>query len=196
MLNRYGALGFLKILCSYLYTRLVHPHARLIRLPIDIRNIKHISFKKNLTTGVGCRIEAYPQNSKNNKVLFFGNNIEINDFVHIAAAEKVQIMDNVLIASKVFITDLNHGNYKGINVTDPKTIPKNRKIYTSPVLINKNVWIGENVCIMPGVTIGEGSIIGALSVVTKNIPEYSIAVGSPAKVIKKYDFKSKKWLII
>ena len=49
------------------------------------------------------------------------------------------------------------------------------------------------VCILPGVTIGEGSIIGALSVVTKDIPPFSIAVGSPAKVIKIYNFETEKW---
>lgn len=53
------------------------------------------------------------------------------------------------------------------------------------VSIGKNVWIGEKATILPGVTIGEGSIIGANSVVTKNIPPYSIACGIPAKVIKK-----------
>ena len=61
-------------------------------------------------------------------------------------------------------------------------------------MLNSNVWIGEFVSILPGVTIGMGSIIGTMSVVTKSIPPYSIAVGSPAKVIKVYDFENKKWV--
>ena len=73
------------------------------------------------------------------------------------------------------------------------SIPKERKIYSSPIKIEKNVWIGELCCILQGVTIGEGSIIGAMSVVTKDIPPYTIAVGSPAKLIKRYNFENKKW---
>jgi lipopolysaccharide O-acetyltransferase len=61
------------------------------------------------------------------------------------------------------------------------------------VVIGDNVWIGESVCVLPGVSIGEGCIIGALSVVTKSIPAYSIAVGSPARVVKQFDFEQNKW---
>ncbi|MBL4677498.1 MAG: hypothetical protein JKY70_15040 [Mucilaginibacter sp.] len=66
---------------------------------------------------------------------------------------------------------------------------------TKPVIIEDNVWIGETVSVLPGVTIGKGSIIGASAVVTKNIPPYSIAVGNPAKVIKTYNFESNSWEI-
>ena len=64
---------------------------------------------------------------------------------------------------------------------------------SQPVIIEDGCWIGEKVCIMPGVTIGRKSIIGAGSIVTKSIPGYCIAVGNPAKVIKKYNFKSHNW---
>jgi lipopolysaccharide O-acetyltransferase len=74
------------------------------------------------------------------------------------------------------------------------SVPIERKGICKPVVIGDNVWIGESACILPGVTIGEGSIIGALSVVTKSIPAYSIAVGSPAKVVKIYNFKQEKWI--
>jgi lipopolysaccharide O-acetyltransferase len=125
--------------------------------------------------------------------LFFGRNVEINDFVHISAGEKIIIGDDVLIASKVFISDINHGNYKGKNQDSPTSKPNSRSLSTTPINIQDKVWIGEGVCIMPGVTIGEGSIIGALSVVTKDIPKYTIAVGSPAKPIKKFNFHLNEW---
>jgi lipopolysaccharide O-acetyltransferase len=63
----------------------------------------------------------------------------------------------------------------------------------SPVVIDDNVWIGEGVVILPGITIGKGAIVGANSVVTKNVSAYTIVVGAPAKVIKKYNFNTKHW---
>lgn len=194
MLKRYGFFGSFRLIVSLIYTKIFFRNARLLRLPFDIRNQKYIKLGDALTTGYGCRFEAFPQKNINSKILQFGSNVEINDYVHIAAGEKVLIGNNVLIASKVFISDLNHGNYKGIDSDSPLSIPKTRRLSTSPVIISDNVWIGESVCIMPGVTIGLGCVIGALSVVTKDIPDYSIAVGSPAKVIKKFNFERKEWM--
>lgn len=193
MLKRYGILGLFKLLVSLIYTKIFFNQARLIRLPFDIRNRSNIKIGNNFTTGFGCRLEAFSQKATHNAILIFGKNVEINDYVHIAAGEKIIIGDNVLIASKVFISDLNHGNYKGENPDSPLSTPNSRKLSTNPIIIKDNVWIGEGVCIMPGVTIGFGCVIGALSVVTKDIPDYTIAVGSPAKVVKEYDFESERW---
>ena len=193
MIKRYGIIGFVKLFVSLIYTKIFFKQARLIRLPFDVRNKKHIKIGNGFTTGFGCRIEAYPQKDIFDKIVIIGNNVEINDYVHIAAGEKIVIGNNVLIASKVFISDLNHGNYKGENQDSPLTAPNNRKLSTNPIVIKDNVWIGEGVCIMSGVTIGFGCVIGALSVVTKNIPDYSIAIGSPAKVVKEYNFENENW---
>lgn len=193
MLNRYGILGTLRLVLSLIYTKVFYSNARLIRLPFDIRNRKYINIGKNLTTGVGCRFEAYPKH-RNSITLTFGKNIEINDYVHISAGEKIYIGDNVLIASRVFISDINHGKYSGLDQDTPMSKPNERKLTTSPIIINENVWIGEGVCILPGVRIGKGCIIGALSVVTKDIPDFSIAVGIPAKIIKFYDSNLNRWV--
>ncbi|MDV6168395.1 acetyltransferase [Flavobacterium sp. DG1-102-2] len=192
MLRRYGFIGAFKLLMSLIYTKLFFPGARLIRLPFDIRNKRNIIIGKGFTTGFGCRIEAYPKND-GEKVLFFGDNIEINDYVHIAAGEKIIFGNNVLIASKVFISDINHGRYTGESPDSPMSAPNSRKLSTNPVTIRDNVWIGEGVCIMSGVTIGVGCVIGASSVVTKDVPDFCIAVGSPARVVKKFDFETNKW---
>lgn len=193
MFIKYGFIGSLKLIISFIYTKLLYPNARIIRLPIDIRNKKHILFGKGLTTGCGCRIEAHPINLKTKKCLIFGTNIEINDYVHIAAGEKVVIGNNVLIASKVYISDINHGNYTDANQDSPLSLPNKRKLSTKPVNIEDNVWIGESVCILPGVSIGKGTIVGANSVVSRSLPQNVIAVGSPAKPIKKFNFETKKW---
>ena len=189
-----------KLGINLIKTKIFFPKARLIRFPFDIRGKKYIKYGKNFTTGVGCRIEAYNFNNRisdrKNPQLIIGNNVQINDYVHLSCAESVIIEDNVLIASKVYVSDLNHGNYsslKNLEHSCPDEIVKERKIFTKPVKICQNTWLGENVAVLSGVTIGKNSIIGANSVVSKNIPENCIAVGNPAKVIKKYDFETRRW---
>jgi acetyltransferase-like isoleucine patch superfamily enzyme len=189
--QRYSLLQLFGLAINLIRTKIVFPKARIIRFPFDVRGRKYMAISEGFTTGVGCRLEAYPVGE--NKVLHIGKNVQINDYVHIAAGESVVIGNNVLIASKVFISDLNHGNYKGEIQDSPLSTPNNRKLSTNPIVIKDNVWLGEGVCIMPGVTIGFGCVIGASSVVTKDIPDYCIAVGSPARVVKVYDFEREEW---
>lgn len=194
LIYRYGFFGVLKLICFYLRTKLLFPKARIIRFPFEVRGKNQIQIGVGFTTGVGCRLEVISNDySSKEKKIVIGDNVQINDYVHIGAAEKVVIEENVLIASKVFITDHSHGNYSGENCDSPDSIPVDRKIVSSGVTIKRNVWIGEFVSILPGVTIGEGSIIGTMSVVNKDIPSFSIAVGSPARVIKKYYPSTRTW---
>lgn len=173
---------------------LVFRNARLIRFPFRVRGKKYIEIDKGFTTGFNCRLDAFDFNNSNKILIRIGKNVEINDDVHIAAVERVEIGDNVLIASKVFITDHNHGSYSKERHDSPEVSPSKRPLISFPVKIEDNVWIGEFVSVLPGVTIGRGSIIGTMSVVTKNIPPNSIAVGSPAKVIKKFDYNVNEWI--
>ena len=191
-MNKYSLIGKIKLFYSFIVTRLFYKKARLIRQPFDIRGKEYIELNQGFTCGFGCRLEAYPK-SENEKVLIIGKNVQINDYVHISARERIEIRDNVLIASKVFISDLDHGCYLSNKFFDINIIPKERFLFSKPVIIDRNVWIGENVSILSGVEIGENSIIGAGSVVTKNIPKNTIAVGNPARVIKKYNEITKKW---
>lgn len=191
-MNKKSFVEIIYLLYCKFISILLFPSSRIIRQPIDIRGKKGIDFGSNLTTGYCCRFESHSE--KNDKVLVFGDNIQINDFVHIAALKHVKIGNNVLIASKVFISDLEHGSYSGDeNDSIPHSTVKDRALSSKPVVIEDNVWLGEHVSVLPGVTIGENSIIGANSVVTKSIPANSIACGVPAKVIKKYNFETKKW---
>ena len=102
-MGKYGIFGFSKLLVSVIYTKLFFRHARLIRLPFDIRNKNYIKIGRGFTTGFGCRIEAYPKDKR--KVLFIGKNVQMNDYVHITAMESVVIGNNVLMASKIYISD-------------------------------------------------------------------------------------------
>ncbi|GGH32293.1 acetyltransferase [Sphingobacterium alkalisoli] len=193
-IEQYGVIGFFNLILQIMRTKLFFKNARIIRFPFRVRGKRFINVGKGFTTGFNCRMDAFNFDNFNRTLIDIGGNVQINDYVHIAAINGVTIEDNVLIASKVFITDHNHGSYSGDHHDSPLSIPNDRKIYSHPVLIKRNVWIGEFVCILPGVTIGEGSIIGAMSVVTKDIPPNCIAVGSPARVVKQYNFDEQKWL--
>jgi lipopolysaccharide O-acetyltransferase len=108
----YSVTGLLRLIRDKLFTLIFFPHCRLIRYPFYIRGRKYIQIGKGLTTGVNTRLDAFPQvvENKSNSILTIGVGVEINDYVHIAAVEQVVIGDNVLIASKVFISDHNHGS--------------------------------------------------------------------------------------
>ena len=165
----------------------------MIRFPFDIRNRSKIDLGVGLTTGFGCRIEAVSSGSKK-IVMRFGNNVQMNDYVHITSMLSVTIGSNVLMASKIYISDCSHGSYNGNEEdSNPDDPPINRLLSAKPVKIGDNVWLGEFVTVLPGVTIGDGTIVGANSVVSKNLPEYVIAAGTPAKPIKKFNFETKRW---
>ena len=119
----------------------------------------------------------------------------VNENVHIAATHSVTIGDDVLMASRIYISDHHHGNYSGEVQSSPDMTPKDRPLTAdAKVVIGDRVWIGEMVSVLAGVTIGEGCIIGSGSVVSKDIPPHCIAVGSPARVIKRFDFMENKWI--
>lgn len=191
-MGRYSIFQIIYLGICKIRTFFTFPKARIIRFPIDIRGKKFIQIEEGLTTGVGCRVEAYPQG--NYKTLFIGENFQMNDYVHITAMESVKIGNNVLLASKIYISDCLHGSYAGDeNDSNPNTPPNDRPLSSKPVVIEDNVWLGEFVSVLPGVTIGKGTIVGANSVVSKSLPPYVIAVGTPAKPIKKFNFETQKW---
>ena len=157
---------------------------------IDIRRGMKVNSPKNIQLGNHVMIGRMSRLSS-----YEGGRIVIEDdcyigqFFSIMAGGNVVIKKHTLIASFVAIIGENHN-------IDPEAGVKygNQPLIKNDVEIGENCWIGEKVVILPGVTIGDWSIIGACSVVNKSIPSYSIAVGNPSKVIKKYDFESKSWV--
>ena len=120
--------------------------------------------------------------------LLIGNDVRATSRCRITCAGSIRIGDHVLMAPEVFITDHNHG-------MDPTAADgySRQPLIVKPVQIGDGVWLGQRVCVLPGVTIGEHSIIGANSVVTHDIPPYSIAVGAPARVIKHWNMEQNRW---
>lgn len=165
------------------------------------------SFGKNIYIGKDCTIRA------NKNQIVFGSNIEINphstflcvspeakiilhdnirlqNFTVISSARLVEIESGVNFGPFVYIGDNNH-LYEDISVPI-----KDQGIVAPPetkVLIKSGTWIGTKVTIAGNVTIGRHCVIGANSVVTKDIPDYCVAAGIPARIIKKYNTETGKW---
>ena len=99
----------------------------------------------------------------------------------------VEIGNNIILAQHVVISGLNHG------YEDILTPIRFQPCTTGKVIIEDDCWIGANAVITAGIKIGKHSIVAAGSVVTKDIPSYSIVAGNPAKIIKQYNFVSQKW---
>ena len=159
----------------------------IIFFPVTTNGLKNISIGDNFTACSRLRLETYDKHMDNlyTPEIVIGNNVRIGYDCHIGCVNKIIIGDNVLIASKVFITDHSHGDTTLKSITLP---PNNRKVISKgPVLIEDNVWVGEGVVIMANVKIGKNSIIGANSVVTKDVEKNSVVAGNPARVIKKID---------
>lgn len=111
-----------------------------------------------------------------------GNQVCIWRNCHIGAIDSVTIGDGVLMGSNILITDHSHGGTTREELTmNPGSRPLVSK---GPVVIGDHVWIGDNAIILPGVTLGEGCVVGAGAVVTKSFPAYSVIGGNPAKLIK------------
>ncbi len=188
MKNHYSFSELVKTIYSLILTKIVMPQARLIRRPVYIRGRKSISGAKRLTLGRFCRFDL----NGTEKTLYIGEDCEFGDMTHIVAYGKVEIGNQVLIASKCFISDTNHGTYKGQEQSNPDEPPKKRRLVIKPTKIGNNVWIGENVVILAGAEIGDGCVIGAGSIITKKIPKNTIVVGNEI-LIKSYNTKENKW---
>ena len=179
------------------------PENLLIESPSRIINAKFITVGDNVSLGPGCMLNAirrYPGQFLSDvpddveiqyyePTINIGNRVSATGYLTVSAVESVTIEDDVIFASSVFIADHSHGRsrtdvaYKYQPLQD-----------IEPVRIGRGCWIGEHVVVMPGVEIGEFSIIGANSIVTRDIPPKSIAVGSPIKVVKVWDKSLSDWI--
>ncbi|MDR2622992.1 MAG: acyltransferase [Methanobrevibacter sp.] len=163
----------------------------LINYPCTFQGIKHTSVGSGVHIGKYSNIIAIDlyvafvgggvkKVQKFNPQIILKNGVSIGESSTISTINTTILEDNVLLGRNVTINDNSHGNNVKSSIA-----PDKRPLYSKGgIHIKKNVWIGDKVTILGGVTIGENSIVGANSVVTKDIPPNCIAVGSPAKVIK------------
>lgn len=155
--------------------------------PDIIEGGQYITLKDYASINSSAWLLALKQNDIEPQ-LIIEEEVTIGRFSHIVALRSVVIQKNVLIADKVYISDNLH-TYE--NIIQP--IINQPIVFKNSVKIRENSWIGENVSII-GASIGKHCVIDANSVVTHNIPDYSVAIGSPAKVIKRYNLDTKLWI--
>lgn len=135
--------------------------------------------------GENCFIEL-PFHTDYGSNVKIGDNFFANNGLTLLDTSTIEIGNDVLIASNV-------GIYTAGHALDPELRLKTGGEYGFPVKIGNNVWIGASVTILPGVTIGDNAVIGAGSVVTKDIPANVLAFGNPARVNRKFNEHDKKY---
>ena len=154
--------------------------------PLQIDGAKNISIGKRVTINYKTWLASLPHGNEYS-YLEIGDGTTIGHFNHIYCTSSIVIGKNVLTADKVYISDNLHG-YSDIETP----ISRQPIIQKEKICIGDGAWLGENVCVI-GASVGKNSVVGANSVVTKDIPDYTVAVGIPAYIIKRYNFETKQW---
>ena len=157
----------LKKILKFFYQRVVLKKQGVIIHPTSSVN-KRVEFQSGIKIGQFSTILGDPK-------VTIGKDTYINGYCHFLG--EINIGDNVLIGPHCIIWSRDHNFKKG-------ELIKNQGHTTAPITLEDDVWLGARVTVLKGVTIHKGAVVGAGSVVTKDIPEYAIAVGNPAKVIK------------
>jgi len=149
-----------------------------ILLPTRLSGGQHMSIGDHVLIGAGSWLIVPEQHSP-------GPNIVIHDRVRmnttsISAVSRVELEEGVAIARGCYISDHSHG------FDDPDTPIRYQPIArVAPVLVRRGAWLGQNCVVLPGVTIGRGSVVGANSVVREDVPDRTVVAGVPARVIRE-----------
>jgi acetyltransferase-like isoleucine patch superfamily enzyme len=151
--------------------------------PTFLRNVKRIFIGKKVRIFPGARMEVIG----NDASIIFEENISIGQNLHITSASELIIGANTTITESVMITNIDHDYQEiGKHILEQKNIVKETKI-------GENCYIGYGVVIQAGTILGRQCVVGANAVVRGTFPEYSVIVGAPAKIVKRYDKNSGVW---
>jgi acetyltransferase-like isoleucine patch superfamily enzyme len=159
----------------------------------DIGRRCHVVNPGSIAIGSRVQIQRYANlealDAREDRIrVRIGDGTIIRPHVHIGAVESVTIGRDCIIAPFTLITDHDH------DTTDPtQPVATHRRVLAAPTVIEDGVFIAERVAVLYGVRVGKCSIVGTNSVVTRDIPPYSIAVGIPARVIKTWDPATRTW---
>lgn len=155
----------------------------LIQLPVRLSGESRISIGRDIFIGANSWLQVLSKAEEgSNPVITIGDGTSITGFCTISAAKSVIIEKNVLVARYVYIADHTHAHAD-------RTVPILSQGITkvAPVRICEGAWLGQSVVVGPGVTIGRGAVVGANSVVTRDVPDFTVVAGSPARVLRPVD---------
>jgi len=159
--------------------------------PMMLSNPRFMHIGKNVVIRKGARLEAIVSSPENTPVLFIGNNVNIEQSVHIVCHSRVVIGDEVSITGQCAIVDVTHP-YQDVH--NPLKIGDRILAERSFVEIGARSFIGFGSAILPNVRVGNYCVIGAHSLVTRDVPDCSVASGNPAKVKRRFNASTEEWI--
>ena len=165
-------------------------HNSVIKWPFKVWNKNYIEIGSNVFVAENSFF-SISKTSDKKPILKIGDSVCIGSNFFVACIDEIVIENNVLLSDRIFISDHIH-DYHDVNrpVINQSLLARGR------VKIKSGAFIGINSVIMPGVTIGYNSVVGASSVVISDVPDYCVATGNPARIIKQYDINKKEWVKI
>jgi acetyltransferase-like isoleucine patch superfamily enzyme len=155
------------------------PSAR-IQFPLRLNGERRISIGENVFIASNCWLATYEHDGRPGR-LEIGDGTRITGYCVLAAAASVKVGRSVLFARNVYVADHRHAFE---DTTRP--IVEQGFAGVAPVEIGDGAWLGQNVVVAPGVRIGVGAVVGANSFVREDVPDHSVAVGSPARIVRRF----------
>jgi acetyltransferase-like isoleucine patch superfamily enzyme len=192
----YKKIQTLKVLWYFIKTKWWYSHFLRecgkgnVIMPFFLFTPKRIILRNNILINNNARIEAIEEYEGVlfNPLIIFHDNVQIEQNLHLTCATKIEIGAFTSIGANVTITDIHHPY-------DDISLPiEQQQIVTKDVFISEECKIYNNAVILPGTHIGKHCTIGANSVVNGQFPDYSVIVGVPARIVKRYSFKKQTWI--
>lgn len=158
--------------------------------PILLTNVHCASIGQRVLIRSGARIELIVTDPAAPPRLAIGNDVSIEQNVHIICGSSIEIHDGAAITGNCAIVDVEHP-YDDVN--DQTRIGERLRMRGNRVVIGQGAFIGFNSIVLPNVTIGRNAVVGAHSVVTRDVPDYCVVAGNPARIIKRFNFETRSW---
>ena len=159
--------------------------------PKILDGAKYIEIKNNSSIGHSSWLGAFDKYANQSFMpkIIISNNVRIGNYACITAIDEIVIKDGCLLSEYVYISDHYHGFDPTLNLS-----PKDQPLFSKgKVEIGENTFVGYRATILSGVKLGKNCVVGSHSVVTKSFPDYSMIAGTPARLIKTYNFENKRW---
>lgn len=174
---------------------------RKLRQPATLINRRLVTFGKGFSAGPHLRIEVLDaeyyrgdiRDSPGKPRVEIGSRVKLNNNVHIGCAYGITIGDDVLVGSNVLIIDHDHGATSNSHPEDMRLPPDKRPLVGKPIHIGNSVWLAENVSVLAGTRVGDGCVAGCNAVLKGEYPPYSLIVGMPGRVVRRFNTATGQW---